>query len=59
MECTLYHKQCIGKSETQFNLRWNNHQRDVNRQNAPPVDQHFKLPGHDFNLQAKFIQPTG
>ena len=45
MECTLYHNQYIGKSETQFNLRWNNHQRDVNRQNAPLVDQHFKLPG--------------
>ena len=44
----------------------NNHRKDVNRQNAPLVDQHFKspghnfnqhfkLPGHNFNQHAKFI----
>ena len=31
----------------------------MNRQNAPLVDQHFKLPGHNFNhnfnQHAKFI----
>ena len=26
----------------------NNHRKDVNRQNAPLVDQHFKLPKHNF-----------
>ena len=26
----------------------NNHLKDVNRQNAPLVDQHFKLPKHNF-----------
>ena len=55
MEYTLCHIQCIGESETQFNLRLNNHQKDVNRQNAPLVDKHFKLPGHNFNQHAKFI----
>ena len=64
MECTLCHIQYIGKSETQFNLRLNNHRKDlrlnnhrkdINRQNAPLLDQHFKLPGHNFNQHAKFI----
>ena len=55
MECTLCHIQYIGKSETQFNLRLNNHRKCVNRQNVPLVDQHFKLPGHYFNQHAKFI----
>ena len=54
-ECTICRIQYINKSETQFNLRLNNHQKDVNRQNAPLVDQHFKLPGGNFNQRAKFI----
>ena len=54
-ECTICRIQCINKSETQFNLRLNNHQKDVNRQNASLVDQHFKLPGGNFNQRAKFI----
>ena len=33
----------------------NNHRKDLNRQNAPLPDQHFKLPGHNFNQHAKFI----
>ena len=49
MKYTLCHIQYIGKSETQFNLRLNHHPKDVNKQNAPLVDQHFKLPGHNFN----------
>ena len=44
----------FGKSETQFNLRLNNHRKDVNRQNALLADQHFKLPEHNFNQHAKF-----
>ena len=55
MECTLCRIQCIGKSETQFNLRLNNHRKDVGRQNARIVDQHFKLPGHNFKQHSKFI----
>ena len=55
MECTLFHIQYIGKSETQFNLKLNNHRKDVNRQNAPLLDQYFKLPGRNFNQDAQFI----
>ena len=54
MECTLCHIQYIGKSEIQFNLVLNNHRKNVNRQNAPLLDQHFKLLGHNFNQHAKF-----
>ena len=34
IECTICHIQYIGKLETQFNLRLNNHRKDVNRENA-------------------------
>ena len=54
MECRIYRIQYIGKSETEFNIRLNSHRKDVNRQNAPRADQHFKLPDHDFNQHAKF-----
>ena len=37
-----------------FNIRLNNHPKDVNRQNAPQADQHFKLFYHNFNQNAKF-----
>ena len=54
MECRICHIQYIGKSETEFNIRLNNHCKDVNRQNAPQTDQHFKLPNHNFNQHARF-----
>ena len=49
MECTICRIQYTGKSETEFNIRLNNHRKDVNRQNARQADQHFKLPYHNFN----------
>ena len=55
MGCILCHIQYIGKSETQLNLRLNKHRKVVSRQKAPPLDQHFNLPGHNFNQNAKFI----
>ena len=55
MECRICRIQYIGKSETEFNIRLNNHRKDVNRQNAPRADQHFKLPDHNFNQHARFI----
>ena len=54
MECRICHIQYIGKSETEFNIRLNNHCKDVNRQNAPQADQRFKLPNHNFNQHARF-----
>ena len=55
MECVLYNKQCTVKCETTFNLRFNNHRKDVNKRNSLQADQHFRLPGHNFNKHAKFI----
>ena len=49
MECRICRIEYIGKSETEFNIRLNNHRKDVNRQNAPQADQHFKLPNQNFN----------
>ena len=54
--CTLCAKsQYVGKSEPPANLRVNTHRHDVNSQKGCPFDKHFRLPGHDFNLHAKFI----
>ena len=50
----LCNKQYTSKSETFFNLRLNNHPKDVNKQNSLQADQHFQLPGHNFNNQAKY-----
>ena len=54
MECVLCNKQYTSKSETIFNLRLNNHWKDVNKRNSLQADQHFWLPGHNFNKHAKF-----
>ena len=42
-----------GKSETIFNLRLNNHRKDVNQQNSLQSHQHFRLLGQKFNKHAK------
>ena len=54
MECTLCKRQYASKSETTFNIRLNNHRKDVHKTNTPEADQHFRLPHHNFNRQAKF-----
>ena len=54
MECRICRIQYIGKSEREFKIRLKNHHKDVNRQNAPQVDQHFKLPYYNFNQHARF-----
>ena len=54
MEYRIFRIQYIGKSKTEFIIRLNNHRKDVNRQNAPQADQHFKLPNQNFNKHARF-----
>ena len=54
MECRICRIQYIGKSETEFNIRLNNHRKDVNRQNTPQADQNFKLPNYIFSQHARF-----
>ena len=54
MECVLCNKQYISRSETTFNLKLSNQQKDVIKQNSLQADQHFRLPGNNFNKHAKF-----
>ena len=46
--------QYVGKSETPFNLRLNNHRKDVNNLKAIPACNHFEIHGHNFMKHAKF-----
>ena len=54
MECILCKIQYVGKSETPFNLRLNNHRKDVNNPKAIPAWNNFKIHGHNFMKHAKF-----
>ena len=54
MECVFCNKQWTVKSKIVFNLRLNNHRRDLNKRHSLQADQYFQLPGHNFNKHAKF-----
>ena len=55
MECRICEKsQCVGKSEYRLNLRINTHRNGVWRTDGPSCDRHFQMPGHNFNVHAKF-----
>ena len=54
MDCSKCHKQCVGKAQTAFNLRLNNHHKDVRRTDAIRADRRFNCPNHDFNRDTKF-----
>ena len=41
------------ENQKQFNIRLNNHCKDVKIQNTQQVDQHFKPPNHSFNQHAR------
>ena len=47
--------QYVGKAGTAFNIRLNNHRKDVKDPKTIPVEKHFNQTGHNFNLHAKFI----
>ena len=55
MECISYKMQYVGKVETVFNLRLNNHRKDTKKPNSILACEHFQEQGHDFNNYAKFI----
>ena len=46
MECALCKIQYVGKAETAFNIRLNNHRKDVNNPKYSPAVLHFRKPGH-------------
>ena len=41
----------VGKSETPFNIRLNNHWKDVKNPNAISACKHFNRDDHDLNNQ--------
>ena len=55
LECELCKIKYVGTAETAFNIRLNNHRKDVKGYKAILVDKHFNQTGHNFNLHAKFI----
>ena len=57
MKCTPCKIQYVGKTETPFNIRLNNHRKDAhsNSPKAIPAPINFKQASHNFNKHAKFI----
>ena len=54
-ECYISNSQYSGKLETLFNIRVNNHRKDVKNPNAMPTCKHLNKYDHDFNNHGKFI----
>lgn len=54
LECILCNIQYVGKSETPFNIRLNNHRKDVNSPKAIPACLHFRKERHNFLKHARF-----
>ena len=54
-ECIMCKIQYVEKSETPFNIRLNNHRKDIKKQNAIEACKHFKNNEHAFNKHGKFI----
>ena len=55
LECTQCKIQYVGKAETEFNIRLNNHRKDIWKPDAIPASCHFSAKSHNFNTHAKFI----
>ena len=47
--------QYVGKSKTKFNIRLNNHRKDVTKKESIPASNHFEIERHNLNTHAKFI----
>ena len=46
--------QYVGKSEPPANIRFNKHRDDCKAATSIEIDQHFRLPVHNFNEHATF-----
>ena len=55
LECTKFKIQYVGKAETEFNIRLNNHWKDVWKPDAIPESRHFSGKNNNFNTHATFI----
>ena len=47
--------QYAGKSETSFNIRLNNHRKNVKKPNAKEICKYFNNNEHRFSKHGKFI----
>ena len=55
MECIICNLQYVGKNDTPFNIRLNNHRKDVKDPKAILADKHFQKNSHRFNEHAWFM----
>ena len=55
LECTKCKIKYVGKAETEFNIRLNNHRKDVWKPDTIPTSRLFSGKSHNFNIQARFI----
>ena len=55
MECILCDEQYLGRADTAFNIRSNNHRKDTKDLNVILACRHLQEQGHNFNSHAKFI----
>ena len=50
----LYNKQYVGKAETSFSIRLNNHRKNVKKVDATMACKQFQQKSHNFNKLQKF-----
>ena len=55
LECLLCKIQCVGKSETPFHIRLNNHRKDIKNPHAIEASKYFNNWNHAFHKHGKFI----
>ena len=53
-ECILCNLQYVGESEISFNIRLNNHWKNVGKPKAIPSCAHFRKEVHNFIQHTKF-----
>ena len=51
IECILSNKQYVGKAETSFNIRLNNHRENVKKVDTMVVCKDFQQENQNFNMQ--------
>ena len=54
LQCHLCQLQYVGKSETPFNIRLNNHRKDAEWEASILACKHFNEQNHNFQQHAKF-----
>ena len=54
MECILCNKQYVGKAERSFNIRLNNHRKDVKKVDTTMACKHFQQESQNSNKPANY-----